>query len=340
MFDKFDIDKLVNFTKTLKVLFVEDNEEARVAILALLSNFFDDIAVAKDGKEGISLFKADSFDIIISDIRMPNTNGLEMIEQIRQINNSVPVIISTAHKETDLLLESIKLGVNGYLLKPINFKQLKQVIKQICEKIYYKRKAKQYEENLEKLVNERTQELEIAKSKLVEMANKDPLTNLYNRRYFNDVADTLLSMAHRQQQEFSIFMLDIDRFKLINDTYGHNAGDVVLKKLSNLLTTSIRQSDVAIRFGGEEFVVLLPNTNIDGAVLIAKKLKEAIENIEIKIPNIDIIKFTVSIGISQCDCSKNAEVIDDLVHKADEALYEAKRAGRNKIVIYSTQTIV
>ena len=102
MFDKFDIDKLVNFTKTLKVLFVEDNEEARVAILALLSNFFDDIAVAKDGKEGISLFKADSFDIIISDIRMPNTNGLEMIEQIRQINNSVPVIISTAHKETDL----------------------------------------------------------------------------------------------------------------------------------------------------------------------------------------------------------------------------------------------
>ena len=214
------------------------------------------------------------------------------------------------------------------------------MIKQICEKIYYKRKAKQYEENLEKLVNERTQELEIAKSKLVEMANKDPLTNLYNRRYFNDVADTLLSMAHRQQQEFSIFMLDIDRFKLINDTYGHNAGDVVLKKLSNLLTTSIRQSDVAIRFGGEEFVVLLPNTNIDGAVLIAKKLKEAIENIEIKIPNIDIIKFTVSIGISQCDCSKNAEVIDDLVHKADEALYEAKRAGRNKIVIYSTQTIV
>jgi diguanylate cyclase (GGDEF)-like protein len=340
MFDKFDIDKLVNFTKTLKVLFVEDNEEARVAILALLSNFFDDIAVAKDGKEGISLFKADSFDIIISDIRMPNTNGLEMIEQIRQINNSVPVIISTAHKETDLLLESIKLGVNGYLLKPINFKQLKQVIQQICEQIYYKRKAKQYEENLEKLVKERTQELEIAKSKLAEMANKDPLTNLYNRRYFNDVADTLLSMAHRQQQEFSIFMLDIDRFKLINDTYGHNAGDVVLKKLSNLLTTSIRQSDVAIRFGGEEFVVLLPNTNIDGAVLIAKKLKEAIENIEIKIPNIDIIKFTVSIGISQCDCSKNAEVIDDLVHKADEALYEAKRAGRNKIVIYSTQTIV
>ena len=339
MFDKFDIDKLVNFTKTLKVLFVEDNEEARVAILALLSNFFDDIAVAKDGKEGISLFKADSFDIIISDIRMPNTNGLEMIEQIRQINNSVPVIISTAHKETDLLLESIKLGVNGYLLKPINFKQLKQVIQQICEQIYYKRKAKQYEENLEKLVKERTQELEIAKSKLAEMANKDPLTNLYNRRYFNDVADTLLSMAHRQQQEFSIFMLDIDRFKLINDTYGHNAGDVVLKKLSNLLTTSIRQSDVAIRFGGEEFVVLLPNTNIDGAVLIAKKLKEAIENIEIKIPNIDIIKFTVSIGISQCDCSKNAEVIDDLVHKADEALYEAKRAGRNKIVIYSTQTI-
>jgi len=339
MFDKFDINKLVNFTKTLKVLFVEDNEEARVAILALLSNFFNDIAVAKDGKEGISLFKADSFDIIISDIRMPNTNGLDMIEQIRQINDNIPIVISTAHKETDLLLESIKLGVNGYLLKPINFKQLKQVIKQICEKIYYKRKAKQYEENLEKLVKERTQELEIAKSKLAEMANKDPLTNLYNRRYFNDVADTLLSMAHRQQQEFSIFMLDIDRFKLINDTYGHNAGDVVLKKLSNLLTTSIRQSDVAIRFGGEEFVVLLPNTNIDGAVLIAKKLKEAIENIEIKIPNIDIIKFTVSIGISQCDCSKNAEVIDDLVHKADEALYEAKRAGRNKIVIYSTQTI-
>jgi len=330
MDNSLNIKELIKFTKTLNILYVEDNENARIAMLALLNNFFDGIVVAVDGKEGLQKFTEDSFDLVISDIRMPNMNGLEMFEKIKAIDENTALIVATAHKETELLLESITLGVDGYLLKPINYKQLQNTLIKACEKIYYKHRNKEHELNLENLVKERTLELESAKEKLTDISNKDPLTTLYNRRYFNEVSNMLINISHREKKVFSVMMMDIDHFKLINDTYGHLVGDDVLKEISRILLELTRQSDIVVRYGGEEFIVLLPNTKIKGADLIAKKIHSSIENFEMIINN-SILKFTISIGVTECDW-KAENTIDSIIYSADKLLYEAKNSGRNRIV--------
>jgi diguanylate cyclase (GGDEF)-like protein len=338
MYEKLDIQELIEFTKTLKILYVEDNKEARVAFKNLLDNFFDHIVIAVDGSDGIEKFQKDKFNLIISDIRMPKMNGLEMIKQIRTIQKNIPIVVATAHKESDLLIECIQNSVDGYLLKPINYKQLHQSMVKICEKIYYIKKNQEYESSLEELVKSRTQELEQNQQKLLDMANKDPMTNLYNRRYFHDISVTLFKLAAREKSDLSVLMIDIDRFKTINDIYGHMIGDIVIKKLADILLDLTRHSDVVIRFGGEEFVILLPNTNTSGASLIATKIRKTIETLEIEIENHDILKFTISIGIGLCDHINDTN-IDNSIHRADEALYEAKRSGRNKIAIYEKKII-
>ncbi len=341
MYHDFEIDELIEFTKKLKILYVEDNVEAREAMLDLIKNFFVDITVAVDGEDGLEKFRRDnSFDLIISDIRMPKMDGIEMIVEIKDIKNNIPVIVATAHKDTELLIDCIKIGVDGYLLKPINFKQLRKSIIQTCEKIYYKMESKKHGELLEKLIQERTKELEVTKLKLTEMVNRDPLTNLYNRRYFNDVSTNILHIARREKKAFSTLMIDIDRFKVINDNYGHLVGDEVLTVLADTLLKSIRVSDIAVRFGGEEFVILLPNTNIDGASSIAKKIKNNVAKKEISINDKKnyIIKITVSIGVAECDCLYDKD-IDNIIHRSDEALYEAKRTGRNKVIIYTKRDV-
>ncbi len=335
MYKSLDIKKLIQFTKTLKILYVEDNEEARDALQSLLSNFFDDITLGINGEDGLKKFNNSKFDLIITDINMPKINGIEMMKRIRDVDDEIPIIVSTAHQDQEYLISCIELGTNAYLLKPINHKQITKAIKYVCGRLYYMYKNKKYEESLEVLVKERTKELENIKKDLTLMANKDTLTNLYNRRYFNDVSQTLLNLARREKEGLSVMMIDIDKFKIVNDTYGHLVGDMVLKKLAYTLLKVTRDSDIVIRFGGEEFLILLPNTHINGATKIAQKIKEEINNLEIHIENnIDkILKFTVSVGVTQCYCDDDNGIYT-IVHRADEAMYEAKRRGRDKIVIY------
>ena len=335
MYKDLDMKKLIQFTKTLKVLYVEDNEEARDSLEGLLRNYFDDITLASNGLDGLKIFQNLPFDLIITDIKMPKMNGIEMIANIRVIDDEIPIIVSTAYQDQEFLMSCIELGTNGYLLKPINHKQLTRVIKCVCGKLYYISENKKYEESLEILVEKRTQELQATQEQLTLLINKDPLTNLYNRRYFNDISQILLNLSQRNQDGLSLLMIDIDKFKVINDTYGHLVGDIVLKELAHTLLKTTRISDVIIRFGGEEFLILLPHTHINGAVQIAQKIRETIKNLEIHIENnIDkIIKFTVSIGITECYCDDDKK-IDTIVRRADEAMYEAKHDGRDKIVIY------
>ncbi|RLA76351.1 MAG: hypothetical protein DRG78_19175 [Epsilonproteobacteria bacterium] len=330
-----DIKMLIEFSKTLKILYVEDNKVSREALETLLGNFFSDITTAFNGEEALEKFKNNKFDLVITDIRMPKMNGIDLMKKIRKIDNDIPLIVSTAHKESELLIECIELGVNGYLLKPINHKQLTRAVNCICGRLYYLEETKKYERSLEELVNERTKELENIQTKLMHMTHKDPLTNLYNRRHFNEIVNTLMHIAYREKSALSVLMIDIDRFKNINDTYGHLIGDIVLQELAKILTKKIRRSDVAIRFGGEEFLVLLPNTTIKGAQSMANKIKKSSQETTIALshsPNI-VINFTVSIGISQCRCMKNEDK-NTFIDRADKAMYRAKESGRNRVVVY------
>ncbi len=180
-----------------------------------------------------------------------------------------------------------------------------------------------------KLVQQ-TQKLKKAQEELKLLASTDPMTKLYNRRYFIEMSEPLLDLAKRNKTDTAIMMLDIDKFKNINDTYGHKIGDDMIILLSNKLRECSRKSDIVSRWGGEEFVILLPHTNLDGALIIAQKLRVTVENLVLHVQEDTELKCTVSIGISMVDNANDLNV-EASINRADEALYEAKDSGRNKI---------
>lgn len=161
--------------------------------------------------------------------------------------------------------------------------------------------------------------------RLFKMATEDPLTDLYNRRYTIESLLKYKSQADRYGYSLSVMMIDIDDFKKINDTYGHDIGDEVLKALAKAIKENVRSSDIPSRWGGEEFLVVLPNTNLDGAVYLAERIRESISQIQVG----PVKRFTVSIGVSQY---KFGETVDEFITTADRGLYEAKRSGKNKVV--------
>ncbi len=182
-----------------------------------------------------------------------------------------------------------------------------------------------------KLTNQ-TQALQDAQAKLKEQANRDPLTDLYNRRYFAGISEKIVSISQRAQEPISVMMIDIDDFKKVNDTYGHSVGDEVIKQLADKLTHSIRESDIVARFGGEEFAVVLSNTDKEDALVFAERFRTDIEHLNFvyeKLP----IDFTVSIGLDAFD-NQSDKIIDDTLKRADKALYSAKNMGKNRVMAY------
>jgi len=177
-----------------------------------------------------------------------------------------------------------------------------------------------------------TQEVEY-REKLKLLASIDPMTKLYNRRYFYDVAGHIVNIAKRDKTDVSLAMIDIDFFKKINDNYGHQIGDEVIVKLSNLLVELTRKSDIVCRFGGEEFLVLFPNTNEDGAFNISEHIRDTVEKTHINLSK-SKLGFTVSIGVIQIDLQ---EELDFSINTVDKALYIAKNNGRN--MVYKNKTV-
>ncbi|MFT6928054.1 MAG: diguanylate cyclase (GGDEF)-like protein [Psychromonas sp.] len=173
-------------------------------------------------------------------------------------------------------------------------------------------------------------ELKAIQNKLKEQANRDYLTNLYNRRYFNEIANDFIELSIRDKKPISIIMLDIDNFKQINDKYGHAVGDEILKSLALILLNSTRSSDVVSRFGGEEFTILLPLTDIHSAFKLAEKLRLAVQNTQLSCNF--VINVTISLGVSQFDV-KNDKSILEALERGDNGLYQAKDNGRNKVAM-------
>jgi len=174
-------------------------------------------------------------------------------------------------------------------------------------------------------------ELKEAHLELKELSNRDPMTNLYNRRYLTEVSTELFLLSKRNSSSLCVLMIDIDKFKLINDSYGHDIGDDVIKLLANTLTKSLRETDIVARLGGEEFVIILPETNIKSAEKKAEELRQIVEDLTYNIDSSKKREFTISIGVS--DYNKLDTSFDSLLKKADKALYEAKERGRNRVVL-------
>lgn len=290
----------------LTLLYVEDEDGIRNQLSKFLNHVSDNLIIASNGEEGLDLFKQHSPDIVISDIKMPIMNGIEMVKAIKEVNPKQHIIFTTAHSDSNFFMDAIDMQVDGYILKPVNLDKLEEKIENIKEHIKLKNYYITHQKDLE------------------HKAYTDSLTQIYNRTYFEDAFKKEIARHKREKTPLSLIVLDIDKFKKFNDTYGHLMGDEILKDLAKIIKKDIRLTDTFARWGGEEFVCVLPNTPLLNATKLAELLRVTIQNHIFK----DNLSVTCSFGVS--------EFLEDdtkytLMKKADEALYIAKANGRNRV---------
>ena len=256
---------------------------------------------------------------------MPEIDGMEVARRIKA-NTAlpfIPIIMQTALDSTEDKVEGLEAGADDYITKPIDFPELKARLRSML-------RIKGLQEALE----EREKELLEVNEQLRHMSQTDALTGLDNRRHLNERIDEMFAHAKRLDEPFSIVMCDLDKFKSVNDTYGHQAGDEVLKQLASLLREEAREIDRVGRYGGEEFMLLLPGAEQDDAVSFAERVRKRIEGHTFTFPGGTLTR-TSSFGVAGWPHSKIREC-DDLVRTADDALYVAKETGRNKVVRFDS----
>lgn len=294
----------VEKNRHIKALVVDDSQVFRARVSSLLEVHQYKIFQAGNGVEALKIFK-DNPDIklIITDYNMPEMDGLELIKEIRVNFSKDDISIIGMSGDNLLSAKFIKFGANDFLSKTFFTEEFYCRVNQNIEMIEYIQEIK-------------------------ESSNKDYLTNIYNRRYFYDVGQKLFENSRRKNFNIIVAMVDIDFFKKVNDTYGHDCGDIVIKKVANMLNRRFRDSDIVARIGGEEFCVLACNMDVVYIEDIFEKLRKKIEETEIETEK-NIIKITISIGV----CHKLMSSLDDMVKHADTLLYNAKESGRNKVVI-------
>ena len=413
------------------ILYVEDEDGVRKGFTRALSRYAKKVYEASNGEEGLTMYKQYLPDIVVTDIKMPKMNGIMMSKAIKKINPNQSIIITSAHSESNYLLEAISLQLSGYLLKPVDKKLLKEKVLEVVKYQQMKIELNQsralmeeitnlqnhllmvYDEsnniifanqmflelfavnsvseflkkytcmcnvlvehksyfacennekgywtdNFEKLsddkrvvslVDHRTMEpkaflvniehidstkhkictfteittITTKKNEFEKKAFVDELTKIYNRAMFNKVLIKEVTKYKISGNSLSLIIFDIDHFKKFNDTYGHQIGDDILIGLSSIVGTALRDADLFARWGGEEFVILLPSANMSAATAIAETKRKLIEEYVFK----NNLRVTCSFGVASMNESDNKE---SFFKRADIALYKAKESGRNCVV--------
>ncbi|MBB5354081.1 diguanylate cyclase (GGDEF)-like protein [Anoxybacillus mongoliensis] len=413
----------------VKVLYVEDEPGAREMLTRLLKRRIRDVKIAKNGQEALELFTTFHPDIVITDIKMPILNGLELIRRIREMDKHVQIIITTAYDDNDFFIRAIEYGVNHFILKPIDHEKFlqslqhsiyqRQLERELEKQKQYTRTIIDFQENLICILNderlldcnlsfqrffgrEQMENLRAGQTHVCDyfvhepgyfyikgerrwlrplidrtipflkvkmmckqakehvflvkatsfpdepesylvvftditaleeeskrnefLATKDPLTKTFNRLKFDEFFTREIHRAKRYKHTFSIILFDIDHFKKVNDTYGHDVGDAVLVRMCETISNRLRDCDILARWGGEEFIILAPATSQAGAYRLAEALRHLIATVHF--PKVGHI--TCSFGVCEYEQGMTKE---QMVKRADEALYEAKRTGRNRVVV-------
>ncbi len=307
---------LLDFSKELSIIVIEDEEIVLNQLEKSLKSFFKDVIIAKDGNEALDKYfdyhkKNNKFiDIVFTDLHLPNLNGLEFCEKIKPYNEKQIILATSAYADVNDLQRFIDIGIYKFIAKPIDFNKLFDAITESLEKL---KETKKHEELLSELNYVKNENI-----KLFEQASLDKLTGLYNRRYLDDILEKYTN------SNFALIFTDIDDFKQINDNYSHRVGDEVLIKFADILKTHTRSYDFVGRWGGEEFIIILKDTDIDTTLFISEKLRKSIEKEKIY----EDISITSSFGVALHDKNKTIEKVID---EADHNLYNAKNKGKNRI---------
>lgn len=305
-----------------KILLVEDDKiQAKFAKDFLEASGYQ-VLLAEDGKSAIKIAKTANVDIILLDLVLPDMNGNEVCRwlKLNQDTKGIPIIMLTVKSSMMEKVEGLKAGADDYLPKPYSEIELNA-------RIYASLRTKSLQDELRK----KNRELEEILSKVEFLASTDPLTELYNRRHFESLIEKEFNRSVRYKSPVSCLMIDVDHFKNINDEFGHRVGDSVLKEISAIIKNCLRTVDTVARWGGEEFVVLLPRTDKESALQAASRILTGISTHTFS--NIDK-PITISIGISNMPAS-SIDSAEKLIDTSDSALYEAKGKGRNRIEVAS-----
>jgi two-component system cell cycle response regulator len=295
------------------ILIVEDTENDARILSTFLDEFSNKVRIVTNGRDALEMIKHDTFDIVLLDILMPDMNGYEVCRRIKQNDETCPIQVVMVTNLTDLdsKIRGIELGADDYLVKPVNKDELRVRVNSLFKK-------KKYIEILRQRADS-----------ALNSAMTDDLTGIYNHSYFKHFLNLELKRSQRRKHGLALLFIDIDDFKIINDTQGHPAGDEYLRSISRLIRKNIREIDLAARYAGDEFVIVLPYADRDIAALIAKRICDRIKTqncAQQQGPN------SVSIGIALFP--DHGETLGELVQNADSALYAAKKAGKGQTCFY------
>ena len=297
-----------------RILVIEDRPES----VAWLSNALtpgNEMAAVDTFEEALVRVKGGDYDLIIVSLGMRGFDGLRLCSQLRSLpeGRNVPILVVVSEGERRKLTQALEMGVNDYLTRPVDRNEL---IARVRTQLRKKRYADRLRHNVQLSL---------------EMAITDQLTGLHNRRYMERHLSNLISNAGKTGKPLAFLILDIDYFKSVNDTHGHDIGDEVLREFSARIGANVRGIDLACRYGGEEFVVVMPDTDISFAYTVAERLRRCVETTAFEISrDPKRLNITISIGIASSE--GESDTADALLHRADQALYRAKRDGRNRVV--------
>jgi len=292
----------------LKILIVEDSRLNQEVLRKILIKEYITV-FANDGPEALEMVNTETPDLILLDIILPGIDGWDVLAELKKNDStrSIPVIIITGRSNPDEEVKGLKLGAVDYITKPFH----EIVVKARVE----------------------TQVRILSQMRIIEKFGFiDTLTNIANRRQFDQSLIKEWNRARRDKTPLSILMIDVDHFKMYNDTHGHQQGDIALQTVAGTITSSLgRPCDIAARWGGEEFAVLMPNTTLEGAVHVAEEIRKNIEGAHVPCDEINSYhNVTISTGVARMQPDKDIS-IPELILQADKALYNAKDAGRNRV---------
>ncbi len=297
------------------ILMIDESGHDLIKVRDTLSGPFE-VLTETTPAEAVARASKGNMDLVIISLAAETFDPLRLCVQLRNTDETrqLPILILVEEMETDRLAKALEIGVTDYLVRPIDRNEL-------LARTRTQIRRKRYQDLLRSNVHES-----------MTLAMTDSLTGLHNRRYFTSYLDNSVSGAIEGGKSLSLLMLDIDHFKRVNDTYGHAAGDEVLRQFAERVTRCVRGVDLAARIGGEEFVVVLPDTDLDVAVKVAERLRRTVASEPVIINDgADELSVACSIGVTAYAADESAE---RMLKRADDALYTAKRQGRNRVVVF------
>jgi two-component system cell cycle response regulator len=298
----------------IKLLLVEDEPTQRLLMQRLLRGAGYSVDVASNGEDGLEMIKTGKYQLVLTDWEMPGMDGVTLCRLVRAADlPSVYILLLTSHGAVAHAVEGLRAGANDFIRKPADETELIARLDAGCRVVLLE------------------QSLREANSKIERLSVTDPMLGIFNRRYLHERLPQEAARSRRYAQPLSVVMADLDHFKTINDTYGHQTGDVVLQHAVALARSALRKADWMARYGGEEFVIVLPETPLQGAYVVAERMRRLCAETPVETPEAKIV-VTASFGVATIDgVPASNEDAEAMLREADKALYESKHAGRNRV---------